>query len=699
MAKPLALANSPLETASRNCDDLFERVAGIQGSRSYVVVEVLRQQFQQWTQNLGVYAYRKLSLDASLAHSESLRGMVLQLLKIVERNLLRVEQLEAERSNEDGHGDDPPGSIIDQMRHAEGSLSSILIESLKILESAVDSLLRLGVAIQQSSASTLTQRVSAFVKRQDDGVLEDIICIRLQRHLIEQERRQRATHGAALSLCRQLASSLSFRCFRIEYIRSRAAKKHGGVSHEETAAAADQGIVLQSANATSKVSSHRGTAAVPPIPDNSGGKKSSLLRDYWNRLATAQSESAASIPDSKLAKLKFAEPQKSFFGASSVISIRLLDNVEYPKPPVIEPGARGAVCPYCCKLWDKALYQSTEKWERHVDQDLLFYTCISPECVDPPKLFARFEEWKVHMDSEHSTQWLREVHPLIKPRWCCEGDGRHDEKRWFDDEAAVEQHIEKEHPEYDEGPELEAWKETCKLDLPPRPAHTCPICNSIPKNLADIIQPDAQGLPTVVVTDIEGLRTELLRHVAQHLKEVGFKSIYYLYDAEGEEESQVSVEKNKKDLAGGLWDQDGELVPPVPPYLDEEFADYTSPGHSELVAPVDWATILPTSTLFREEEPKEMLLRQLKLSTDLRGPEHPLTRDSGQALSIWLVEERKFQEAEGPCRNSLQLSEKLDGTSHHKTISLLQCLEHILEGLGRSEEAQIMAARRRSAQG
>lgn len=71
------------------CDDVFRRVTGIQNSRSFVVVEVLHQQFEQWAANLRVYANPKLSLDASLAYSESLKTSVLQRLQIVRRNLLR----------------------------------------------------------------------------------------------------------------------------------------------------------------------------------------------------------------------------------------------------------------------------------------------------------------------------------------------------------------------------------------------------------------------------------------------------------------------------------------------------------------------------------------------------------------------------------------------------------------------------------
>ncbi len=57
---------------------------------------------------------------------------------------------------------------------------------------------------------------------------------------------------------------------------------------------------------------------------------------------------------------------------------------------------------------------------RHVEIDLKLYACISEECVEPPQLFARFDEWKRHMDAEHSHNWIQEIHRPLN--WCCEID-------------------------------------------------------------------------------------------------------------------------------------------------------------------------------------------------------------------------------------------------------------------------------------
>ena len=94
---------------------------------------------------------------------------------------------------------------------------------------------------------------------------------------------------------------------------------------------------------------------------------------------------------------------------------------------------------------------------------------------DPPQLFARFEEWKRHMDEEHTTDWSSS-----DSVWFCEID--HDEQR-FNDERGFEQHIKENHPRYDEESELADLKELCELQQPRQP-YTCPVCNCVPEKQA-----------------------------------------------------------------------------------------------------------------------------------------------------------------------------------------------------------------------
>jgi hypothetical protein len=82
---------SDIYDSARRCHDLFERTVANSDARGIDVVRVLHERFSQWAAHLGVFARDagrpKVSLDARLRFSESLRRIVLQYLNIAERNL------------------------------------------------------------------------------------------------------------------------------------------------------------------------------------------------------------------------------------------------------------------------------------------------------------------------------------------------------------------------------------------------------------------------------------------------------------------------------------------------------------------------------------------------------------------------------------------------------------------------------------
>jgi hypothetical protein len=78
-----------IHNVSLACDSIFRRIAKGQPARGSTITEVLHQRFEQWISNLAVFALPHLSLDARLVYSDSLRNLVLDLLKMAERNLQR----------------------------------------------------------------------------------------------------------------------------------------------------------------------------------------------------------------------------------------------------------------------------------------------------------------------------------------------------------------------------------------------------------------------------------------------------------------------------------------------------------------------------------------------------------------------------------------------------------------------------------
>ncbi|CAK7207179.1 hypothetical protein SEUCBS139899_009987 [Sporothrix eucalyptigena] len=255
---------------ARACEAAFSLITRDQTAPSYVVAETLRQRFEQWSSNMGVFAVAQLSLDARLAHSDSLRNMVLDLLELMKTSLDRVrwKVVEVRLDDEDGETqesiveqiptEEAPTAMLRRMlsdkeqgassKHMSASemhealikhmtreprvIGSVLVESLRALKSVVDSLDRLGSAIRQSSsAERLTERIENYMKKSDNGgVLEDIVYFRLKFMLVDGRKYNDGelpdnARGAALLLCRQLAVSVAYRYSAIMYRRQHVQKR------------------------------------------------------------------------------------------------------------------------------------------------------------------------------------------------------------------------------------------------------------------------------------------------------------------------------------------------------------------------------------------------------------------------------------------------------------------------------------------
>jgi hypothetical protein len=248
--------------------------------------------------------------------------------------------------------------------------SSLLVESLQALESAVDGLCRLGLAIRQSSSINLTQRVDQFMRKKGDGgVLEGIVCFQLQIRLIhkikqgakaEDSAKRVGRVGATLSLCQQLATSVAFRYFGILYLRSHSEKIEvkrevkPKTEHQPTPAPAVPKTKPAAPKPKPEKLATRGPSAIPLH-----------LREHASR-----SDTDSSIPESKKAKQIYASrniadntgSKRHSPAGGSVISIRLT-NTTYPDPPKMDSMQRNGLCPYCCKRFPWPHFADKTWWE------------------------------------------------------------------------------------------------------------------------------------------------------------------------------------------------------------------------------------------------------------------------------------------------------------------------------------------------
>lgn len=214
------------------------------------------------------------------------------------------------------------------------------------------------------------------------------------------------------------------------------------------------------------------------------------------------------------------------------------------------------------------------------------YTCISEECADPPQLFARFDDWKRHMDAEHTPQWMQRVHRPTS--WCC--DRGHDVPQWYTTEPEFDKHVKEEHADYADGAGLDMLKEWCGIQRL-RGADVCPVCNCIPKEPYDITTPGQPGQVRALAAAAAGIsltheydaHEALLKHVAEHVKQVGFMSIEYLQDndeggMQASGNASGGADDHRDSLEDGKW-IDGEWVP-----TDPKLAAYIHPDLQQSAA-------------------------------------------------------------------------------------------------------------------
>ncbi|KAL7931976.1 hypothetical protein V8C35DRAFT_323237 [Trichoderma chlorosporum] len=346
------------------------------------------------------------------------------------------------------------------------------------LQQTIDGLYRLGAAIRQSSSSTLNQRISKFIEENYDLAIENLVFLRLKHKFFDKDETEGGCKSP-LSLYRQLATSISFRYFGIRYRKDR----------------------------QNKIGKRR-----EKIGDPNELKKLAMANARTKRQPETEREDPPTTVHSKNILERYAATEKSFAQAKSVLSSHMKE-AKYPDAPKVDTRTREANCPFCAK-----------------PIDLKLYTCLSDRCAEPPQFFIHFQDWKLHMDENHTTNWVKEIHKPLG--WCC--DVEHDDQ-YFGDEVEYDQHVRGIHPECEaEKAELKEWGELQRE----RPAHICPICSRVPIELASIYSLLDEG--KLAETDVtlpereEIARNKLLLHIATHLKELGLISVAYVEDDAGE---------------------------------------------------------------------------------------------------------------------------------------------------------------------
>lgn len=229
----------------------------------------------------------------------------------------------------------------------------------------------------------------------------------------------------------------------------------------------------------------------------------------------------ASRPDPQapaLRQLHLPKP-RALTTVISSISTTQEDSFEYPPPPIVSGGETHVRCPFCfMPLEHKGREEKNNHlWKRHVDDHLKPYECLFPECAESLVFFPRRREWKAHMESAHSKDWLRKVHVIV---WYCDID--HDSPETFETDLQWRRHMQdlNSHPARKLTAPTQAQLDALsprKQQVALRDKYACPLCEQIPEKIRPLVE-NGKGDPTDMYNFV-------VDHVGNHMKSLSLMAI------------------------------------------------------------------------------------------------------------------------------------------------------------------------------
>ncbi|KAF5583568.1 ankyrin repeat [Fusarium pseudocircinatum] len=252
------------------------------------------------------------------------------------------------------------------------------------------------------------------------------------------------------------------------------------------------------------------------------------------------------------------------------------DSSDYPPMPKVNQGQAAVQCPFCFVAWEQTNSEIVNLglWKRHIDEHIKPYSCLFPRCAISLTLFAHQQEWEEHMESEHSSDWLREVHTK---QWYC--DSGHDSTFIFELEAQWREHVldSTSHPERQKTPNKFHLKALSQLKFRrvPRDMYVCLLCGQIPEEVQQKLETDHD--------DSADLHSCVMSHVAIHLKSLSLLAIPFLREAADEtakldQDSVVSTKGQTNRLLNNdslpdLRAAAGDIPPGQSPDLEHKIID------------------------------------------------------------------------------------------------------------------------------
>ncbi|KAF8861598.1 putative subtilisin, partial [Acephala macrosclerotiorum] len=188
----------------------------------------------------------------------------------------------------------------------------------------------------------------------------------------------------------------------------------------------------------------------------------------------------------------------------------------YPRPPKLSEGQKDATCPICKKVLSANEFENLS-WISHVNKDIKPYVCISEECMPNLQFFESRASWIDHMHKKHTTQWIRYLHNTFF--WNCPVCHVHSPTEFTSKGEMEENLVEHMRGSHSDVVEESDRQYMASLSGVPqhRPVDICPICGEQSDD-EDIKRPSEVVRDPSKTTRLTGVE----KCIGDHLKALAF---------------------------------------------------------------------------------------------------------------------------------------------------------------------------------
>ncbi|PYH34855.1 retropepsin-like aspartic protease, partial [Aspergillus neoniger CBS 115656] len=454
-----------IKEAAQQCVDLFTQCLQNPPLMENEWAENRLADMNLWISGTGACARGRASLDSRLASRPEAHDVIFNLLRLLStmideclkrsktqdlsRNYHNEEDPASSENEREGRTFSPwsddsssDGQLMGrhELRNPSGNL---LYESIYDIESMMDQLSRVAVAIRRSGRRSRLQKAdqlfNATEHQELEGHLIEMLLCQLNGRIQERDPSQldevqlRLVHCNLKRRNRFLYSQRHAMGLDAGYVRRTPVPKPAGSAQKET----PQGSPCWESSNNSPM--HANNTVIT-------GTSASRLSDGFHLPQPGhtlhQTDHAISI-------------------TSSAVSTTALE-VDYPRPPQLKDDARLFRCPCCCEALPAKMTDEI-RWRKHIEDDLSPYSCVLASCDQPYVLFNTKDSWRQHMLKDHNSMTY----------WTCFAC---DDGSQFSNREAFVQHTESFHAATVPVAHIPVLVELSKKTIPSEIRH-CPLCN------------------------------------------------------------------------------------------------------------------------------------------------------------------------------------------------------------------------------